>query len=190
MIDLLCIVFVKEGKSPWCSGASSKECWTYTRQLAREEVSSVFLNNSVMPNKSGIIYPPEFDWWPNNQGRSVVFMVMEFNSKSTFCHRCHVLTAICSYVTKAVRNILKPFFFPSVIGTSSLRRAAQLKKRFPQLEFENIVSCPFLSFCVCGCLYIINGRSFIIDFDGLPKQARISWVFVTPASFPIMYIAF
>ncbi|KAL7838168.1 hypothetical protein AOLI_G00265720 [Acnodon oligacanthus] len=26
----------------------------------------------------------------------------------------------------------------SVIGTSSLRRAAQLKKRFPQLEFENI----------------------------------------------------
>lgn len=111
MIDLLCIVFVKEGKSPWCSGASSKECWTYTRQLAREEVSSVFFNNLVMPNKSASIYPPEFDWWPNNQGRSVVFMVMEFNSKSTFCHRCHVLTAICSYVTKAVRNILKPLFF-------------------------------------------------------------------------------
>ncbi|XP_026103215.1 porphobilinogen deaminase-like [Carassius auratus] len=49
----------------------------------------------------------------------------------------------------------------SVIGTSSLRRAAQLRKRFPQLEFENIVSCTFLSYCVCGGLYIINGSSCI-----------------------------
>lgn len=113
-----------------------------------------------MPNKSTRIYPPEFDWWPSNQGRAVFFMVIEFNWKSTLCHGCRVLTAICSYVTKAVRNILKLFFFPSVIGTSSLRRAAQLKKRFPQLEFENIVSCTFLSYCVCGCLYIINGSRF------------------------------
>jgi len=29
-----------------------------------------------------------------------------------------------------------------VIGTSSLRRAAQLKKKFPQLEFRDIVSFP------------------------------------------------
>lgn len=38
---------------------------------------------------------------------------------------------------------LKPVVLPpprSVIGTSSLRRAAQLKKRFPHLEFKDIVS--------------------------------------------------
>lgn len=29
-----------------------------------------------------------------------------------------------------------------MIGTSSLRRAAQLKKKFPQLEFRDIVSFP------------------------------------------------
>lgn len=33
----------------------------------------------------------------------------------------------------------------SVIGTSSLRRAAQLKKRFPHLEFKDIVSLNRLS---------------------------------------------
>lgn len=72
----------------------------------------------------------------------------------------------------------------SVIGTSSLRRAAQLKKRFPQLEFENIVSCiVFLSLCVCGCVFIINRSRFTIDFDRLLKQADISWVFLTPVSF-------
>lgn len=38
--------------------------------------------------------------------------------------------------------VVKPFMLPphSVIGTSSLRRAAQLKKRFPHLEFKDIVS--------------------------------------------------
>lgn len=35
------------------------------------------------------------------------------------------------------------YIFPcSVIGTSSLRRAAQLKKKFPHLEFRDIVSFP------------------------------------------------
>lgn len=33
-----------------------------------------------------------------------------------------------------------PVCLCSVIGTSSLRRAAQLKKRFPHLEFKDIVS--------------------------------------------------
>lgn len=44
-----------------------------------------------------------------------------------------------------VRSVLNfsDYIFPcSVIGTSSLRRAAQLKKKFPHLEFRDIVSFP------------------------------------------------
>lgn len=44
-----------------------------------------------------------------------------------------------------VRSVLdfSGYIFPcSVIGTSSLRRAAQLKKKFPHLEFRDIVSFP------------------------------------------------
>lgn len=44
-----------------------------------------------------------------------------------------------------VRSVLdfSHCIFPcSVIGTSSLRRAAQLKKKFPHLEFRDIVSFP------------------------------------------------
>uniref|UniRef100_A0A8D0EEY3 hydroxymethylbilane synthase n=1 Tax=Strix occidentalis caurina TaxID=311401 RepID=A0A8D0EEY3_STROC len=37
----------------------------------------------------------------------------------------------------------------SVVGTSSLRRAAQLKKKFPQLEFRDIVSFPAESTILC-----------------------------------------
>lgn len=39
-----------------------------------------------------------------------------------------------------ILNFIDLIFPNSVIGTSSLRRAAQLKKKFPQLEFRDIVS--------------------------------------------------
>lgn len=53
-------------------------------------------------------------------------------------------------VGTAVQPLLLAWFqtpcLRSVIGTSSLRRAAQLKKRFPHLDFQDIVSSDPLFF--------------------------------------------
>ncbi|KAI2664688.1 Porphobilinogen deaminase [Labeo rohita] len=62
----------------------------------------------------------------------------------------------------------------SVIGTSSLRRAAQLKKRFPQLEFENIVSCTFLLrlwiLSPDDCMYAVGQGALAVEVRAQDKD--------------------
>ncbi|TRY83963.1 hypothetical protein DNTS_006536 [Danionella cerebrum] len=52
----------------------------------------------------------------------------------------------------------------SVIGTSSLRRAAQLKKRFPQLEFENIILSPE------DCMYAVGQGALAVEVRSEDKD--------------------
>lgn len=40
----------------------------------------------------------------------------------------------------------------SVVGTSSVRRVAQLRRRFPKLQFKDVVSVIFLLFYACVCV--------------------------------------
>ncbi|KFP72725.1 Porphobilinogen deaminase, partial [Acanthisitta chloris] len=55
------------------------------------------------------------------------------------CKRENPLDAVVFHPKNCGKTLSHDLIFPhSVIGTSSLRRAAQLKKKFPQLEFRDI----------------------------------------------------
>lgn len=51
-----------------------------------------------------------------------------------------VVLLLVSARTRSREKFITMCVFCSVVGTSSLRRAAQLKKRFPHLHFKDIVS--------------------------------------------------
>lgn len=87
------------------------------------------------------------------QSRILTCMSVLLFSLSQFRFLCcffgHVFSVVFSGVYSGgakycfMLNFIDLTFPNSVIGTSSLRRAAQLKKKFPQLEFRDIVSFCF-----------------------------------------------
>lgn len=74
-----------------------------------------------------------------------------FNLKANFCYDFLIFFDI-------------PDFFYSIIGTSSLRRVAQLKRKYPELTFQSVVSFHreiFPSIPKC------SGRKYFTGFKGV-----------------------
>lgn len=88
---------------------------------------------------------------PKNVGKTLDTLPEKRYSQTDCSSRCD-----CFYLSPKSKFCQTSVMLCSVIGTSSLRRAAQLKKRFPHLEFKDIVS--FKRHVICHDIVIVEIR--------------------------------